>query len=210
MTPPRCRTGSARAQLRPRWLVLCTLVMALLLPLQGIALSLDAALRPAHVHRHAAGCIHDSLAMLPSAGAVQMVGDRSGIVAANSALADDAVLDYLPPRGDAHAHDVDGHAVGVDLTAGAVIDSHSSVSAHERVGHHAHAADDADVIYVGDGRDGADGVAGGLGRIASDGMVMLQPTWPQSLPARDLRLVPPAPLLAHATRHDVPPDRPPA
>ncbi len=208
MTRPRPRGCRARGTRHPRWLVLCALVMALLLPVQGIALSLDAALRPAHVHRHAAGCLHGAAA-LPSAGAVETVVDRSRIVAASSALADDTVLDYLPPRDDVHAHDADDHDAADEASGESSTDA-SGTAAHDDVGYHTHAPGDPDVVYVDDGRHGVDGGAAGLGKIASDGMVMLQPTWPEALPARRLHDTLPALLPAYATRHDVPPDRPPA
>ncbi|MGH8033413.1 MAG: hypothetical protein ACREO8_13900, partial [Luteimonas sp.] len=149
---------------RSCWLVVCASLLAVLLPLQGIALSLDAAWRPAHVHRHAA-------IDLRAGDAADM--RRSALAAA------DTILDDLPQRTHGHDHDVDGHplpstrtSLVYDATHADAIAVASRTTRHGAIGHHLHTLGDPEVVYADDNGQMPDSTTTGVGKMLSDGMVM--------------------------------------
>lgn len=193
---------------RPRWVILAALLLAVALPVQGIALSLEQAWRPAHIHLHSATCGHRGATPMPAAASRIVMGSASSDSdqrpALLVALSDDAVIDTLPASGTTHRHDTGGN----DMSAGAIAAGSADVS-HDGVGRHRHALGDPDVVFIDDSSD-PDKAATGMTKASSDGMVMLPPAWPASLSGRRGDRELPAPPPAYATRTSVPLDRPPA
>lgn len=191
--------------LHPHWLLFAALLLAVLLPVQGIALSLQQMWSPAHVHRHdgagASGAARTRALVAARIALVDAGSSANARPPAQAALADDSVLEILPRAGVTHRHDANGGDITTDMATADI--------AHREVEHHLHVVGDPDVVYIDDGAD-PDKAAAGIARLLSDGMTMLQPAWPVPIIGRrgsrelyELRSI-------FVTRDTAPLDRPPA